>query len=101
MDASDDTFYCKFNTGCVSIPWQNEIIETDCFEEISAFNAGNDELPPDLIMSNLPPEEMDNTYYCFPFFRKTKKDRYRNGNRLLVNSPNESDIITTESSQTH
>ncbi|KAH9390127.1 G protein-coupled receptor kinase 6 [Tyrophagus putrescentiae] len=37
IDASDDTFYCKFSTGCVSIPWQNEIIETECFEELSAF----------------------------------------------------------------
>ena len=26
LDASDDTFYSKFNTGSVSIPWQNEVI---------------------------------------------------------------------------
>ena len=25
LDASDDTFYSKFNTGSVSIPWQNEV----------------------------------------------------------------------------
>lgn len=25
LDASDDTFYSKFNTGCISIPWQNEV----------------------------------------------------------------------------
>ena len=25
LDASDDTFYSKFNTGSVSIPWMNEV----------------------------------------------------------------------------
>lgn len=25
LDASDDTFYSRFNTGSVSIPWQNEV----------------------------------------------------------------------------
>lgn len=25
LDATDDTFYSKFNTGSVSIPWQNEV----------------------------------------------------------------------------
>lgn len=25
LDPSDDTFYSKFNTGSVSIPWQNEV----------------------------------------------------------------------------
>ena len=25
LDASDDTFYSKFNTGSVSIPWQTEV----------------------------------------------------------------------------
>ena len=25
LDASDDTFYSKFNTGSVTIPWQHEV----------------------------------------------------------------------------
>lgn len=25
LDATDDTFYTKFNTGSVSIPWQTEV----------------------------------------------------------------------------
>lgn len=25
LDATDDTFYSKFNTGSVSIPWQSEV----------------------------------------------------------------------------
>lgn len=28
LDATDDTFYSKFNTGSVSIPWQNEVNDT-------------------------------------------------------------------------
>ncbi|KAK0397142.1 hypothetical protein QR680_002003 [Steinernema hermaphroditum] len=37
LDASDSQFYGKFNTGCVSIPWQNEMIETECFQELNVF----------------------------------------------------------------
>uniref|UniRef100_A0AC34QI00 G protein-coupled receptor kinase n=1 Tax=Panagrolaimus sp. JU765 TaxID=591449 RepID=A0AC34QI00_9BILA len=37
LDASDSTFYEKFNTGSVSIPWQNEMIETECFQELNVF----------------------------------------------------------------
>ncbi|KAJ7403337.1 hypothetical protein BTVI_77632 [Pitangus sulphuratus] len=37
LDTTDDDFYSKFVTGCVSIPWQNEMIETGCFEDINAY----------------------------------------------------------------
>lgn len=53
LDASDDTFYSKFNTGSVSIPWQNEMIETECFTELNLF--GPDGGPsPDLIEDQPP-----------------------------------------------
>lgn len=26
LDSSDETFYSQFVTGCVSIPWQNEVL---------------------------------------------------------------------------
>lgn len=29
LDASDDTFYVRFNSGCVSIPWQSEVSPID------------------------------------------------------------------------
>lgn len=29
LDATDATFYSKFNTGSVSIPWQNEVIDEE------------------------------------------------------------------------
>ena len=40
LDAGDDTFYGKFNTGSVSIPWQTEMIETGCFAELNVFARG-------------------------------------------------------------
>ena len=69
LDASDDTFYSKFSTGCVSIPWQNEMIETECFKELSAFGP-NGVLTPDLMFDCPPVEESKG---CFPFRRKAKK----------------------------
>ena len=69
LDASDDTFYSKFSTGCVSIPWQNEMIETECFKELSAFGP-NGTLTTDLMFDCPPVEESKG---CFPFRRKAKK----------------------------
>ncbi|KAM4812071.1 G protein-coupled receptor kinase 4 isoform X4 [Urocitellus parryii] len=35
LDTTDDSFYAQFVTGCVSIPWQTEIIESGCFRDIN------------------------------------------------------------------
>lgn len=36
LDTTEDTFYSsQFVMGCVSIPWQNETIDSDCFSDIS------------------------------------------------------------------
>jgi len=48
----DQDFYSKFNTGCVSISFQNELIETECFEELNKFGPLNSPSP-DLIEENL------------------------------------------------
>ncbi|XP_072280310.1 G protein-coupled receptor kinase 5 isoform X1 [Pyxicephalus adspersus] len=54
LDQTDDDFYSKFSTGSVSIPWQNEMIETECFKELNVFGP-NGTLSPDLNRSH-PPE---------------------------------------------
>ncbi|XP_023585774.1 G protein-coupled receptor kinase 5 isoform X3 [Trichechus manatus latirostris] len=54
LDHTDDDFYSKFSTGSVSIPWQNEMIETECFKELNVFGP-NGTLSPDLNRSH-PPE---------------------------------------------
>lgn len=69
LDATDDTFYSKFNTGSVSIPWQNEMIDTECYKELNVFGPGNTPSP-DLILDALPEPE---TKGCFPFRRKRKQ----------------------------
>lgn len=69
LDATDDTFYSKFNTGSVSIPWQQEMIETECFKELNVFGPGNTPTP-DLIIDAIPEPDKKG---CFPFRRKKKQ----------------------------
>lgn len=38
LDATDDTFYSKFNTGSVSIPWQNEVNLLTYFQYLYRFS---------------------------------------------------------------
>ncbi|KAK0397141.1 hypothetical protein QR680_002003 [Steinernema hermaphroditum] len=59
LDASDSQFYGKFNTGCVSIPWQNEMIETECFQELNVFEV-NGQLVPDLRIESMNSSEQNN-----------------------------------------
>lgn len=68
LDASDENFYSKFNTGSVSISWQNEMVETECFSELNVFGAHN--LPTtDLLLNAQPIVEKPG---CFPFRRKVR-----------------------------
>jgi len=70
LDSTDDSFYVKFNTGSVSIPWQTEMVETECFKELNVFGPGGDKRSPDLIVDQPPPPE---NHSCFPFRRKKKQ----------------------------
>ncbi|XDB64851.1 hypothetical protein AB1E18_018151 [Capra hircus] len=54
LDHTDDDFYSKFSTGSVPIPWQSEMIETECFKELNVFGP-HGTLSPDLNRSH-PPE---------------------------------------------
>lgn len=66
LDASDTSFYTKFNTGSVSIPWQQEMIETDCFRQLNVFGPGDSPTPDLLLNAPVIPEKKG----CFPFRRK-------------------------------
>ncbi|XP_017089366.2 G protein-coupled receptor kinase 2 [Drosophila bipectinata] len=69
IDESDTNFYTKFNTGSVSISWQNEMMETECFRELNVF--GPEECPtPDLQINAIPEPDKAG---CFPFRRKKKQ----------------------------
>ncbi|KAJ8709862.1 hypothetical protein PYW08_009866 [Mythimna loreyi] len=72
LDAGDDTFYGKFNTGSVSIPWQTEMIETGCFAELNVFARGEDSkecatVDLQLVPATTTPEEEKG---CFLFARR-------------------------------
>uniref|UniRef100_A0A671RQV3 G protein-coupled receptor kinase n=1 Tax=Sinocyclocheilus anshuiensis TaxID=1608454 RepID=A0A671RQV3_9TELE len=54
LDQTDNDFYSKFTTGSVSIPWQNEMIETECFSDLNVFGPQGTRSP-DLDW-NQPPE---------------------------------------------
>uniref|UniRef100_A0A3Q1G9I2 G protein-coupled receptor kinase n=1 Tax=Acanthochromis polyacanthus TaxID=80966 RepID=A0A3Q1G9I2_9TELE len=47
LEPKDESFYSKVSTGSVSIPWQNEMIETECFDELNVFDQDGT-VPPDL-----------------------------------------------------
>ncbi|XP_033233192.1 G protein-coupled receptor kinase 2 [Drosophila pseudoobscura] len=69
IDESDTNFYTKFNTGSVSISWQTEMMETECFRELNVF--GPEECPtPDLQINATPEPDKAG---CFPFRRKKKQ----------------------------
>ncbi|KAM9312800.1 G protein-coupled receptor kinase 5-like [Gastrophryne carolinensis] len=53
LDKTDNDFYAKFATGCVPIPWQNEMIETECFKDLNVFGP-NGTRSPDLDWRQLP-----------------------------------------------
>ncbi len=87
LDSKDDTFYGRFNTGAVSIAWQEEMIETRVFDDLNVFGEppedeeggggdadgdgalGPDEeiVPPDLDLNIIPEPEPKG---CFPKLRK-------------------------------
>ena len=75
LDAKDDTFYHKFSTGAVSIPWQEEMVETKVFEEINVFGAENTRTM-DLDLDFVPEPEPKG---CIPFL----KSKFRHKDRRL------------------
>ncbi|KAM9368677.1 LOW QUALITY PROTEIN: G protein-coupled receptor kinase 5-like [Phaethornis superciliosus] len=53
LDQTDNDFYAKFATGSVPIPWQNEMIETECFKDLNVFGPSGTRSP-DLDWQHLP-----------------------------------------------
>ncbi|XP_036920359.1 G protein-coupled receptor kinase 6 isoform X2 [Sturnira hondurensis] len=54
LEPTDQDFYQKFATGSVPIPWQNEMVETECFQELNVFGLDG-AVPPDLDWRGQPP----------------------------------------------
>uniref|UniRef100_A0A672RC89 G protein-coupled receptor kinase n=1 Tax=Sinocyclocheilus grahami TaxID=75366 RepID=A0A672RC89_SINGR len=47
LEPKDDSFYSKVSSGSIPIPWQNEMIDTECFKELNILNLDGT-VPPDL-----------------------------------------------------
>ncbi|XP_002742089.2 G protein-coupled receptor kinase 5 [Saccoglossus kowalevskii] len=73
LDQNDDMFYSKFSTGSVTIPWQNEMVETECFNELNVFGP-NCTPTPDLMMDQPPPPPRRGLFSRL--FRRRHQDRH-------------------------
>uniref|UniRef100_A0A671ME24 G protein-coupled receptor kinase n=1 Tax=Sinocyclocheilus anshuiensis TaxID=1608454 RepID=A0A671ME24_9TELE len=59
LDQVDENFYSKFNTGSVPVPWQNEMIETECFKDLNVFGPRGTRTPDldrSIFINRSPPE---------------------------------------------
>ncbi|KAI1278435.1 G protein-coupled receptor kinase 5 [Halotydeus destructor] len=72
LDSNDASFYIKFNTGCVSIPWQTEMIETGVYKELNIMFDETGGATPDLLVDCPPVEEPTG---CFAFMRRKRKTK--------------------------
>lgn len=70
LDQGDENFYSKFNSGAVSIPWQEEIIEKEVFKELNLYGLNNTPSQ-DLRLDQLP--EPEPTSGCLPFLRRRRR----------------------------
>ncbi|XP_055447530.1 G protein-coupled receptor kinase 5 isoform X2 [Psammomys obesus] len=85
LDHTDDDFYSKFSTGSVPIPWQNEMIETECFKELNVFGP-NGTLSPDLNRSQLPEPPKKGLFHRL-FRRQGRKHLQAHGKCRLSSTP--------------
>ncbi|XP_063459565.1 G protein-coupled receptor kinase 4 isoform X1 [Pan paniscus] len=69
LDTADEDFYARFATGCVSIPWQNEMIESGCFKDINKSES-EESLPLDLDKNIHTPVSRPNRGFFYRLFRR-------------------------------
>lgn len=88
INEEDQLFYSKFNTGCVSISFQNELIETECFDELNVYGP-NSTPSADLVLNseNIEPIEEEKSS-CLKIKRSNNKKKVKK-NVLTEQSRNE------------
>lgn len=91
ITADDQDFYSKFNTGCVSISFQNELIETECFDELNKFGPLNTPTP-DLVEDSL------ESYKAMSSPKNKKLKRNKLVRFLFGPSKTEESTVSSESS---
>ncbi|XP_039624533.1 G protein-coupled receptor kinase 5 [Polypterus senegalus] len=93
LDQTDNDFYVKFATGSVSIPWQNEMIETECFKDLNVFGP-NETRSLDLDW-NLPPDPPKRSFFDRLFRRQPQN------NVTFGDNANHSMNVNSASPSTH
>uniref|UniRef100_A0A183SYQ7 G protein-coupled receptor kinase n=1 Tax=Schistocephalus solidus TaxID=70667 RepID=A0A183SYQ7_SCHSO len=96
IEAEDYAFYRKFCSGAVSIPWQNEMIETECFDDLNIFYNADGTLVADLDESCPPLDNLEETNCCARLrtrFLSVRSRRLNNSNNTH-NSDFQSDDST-------
>ncbi|VBB32297.1 unnamed protein product [Acanthocheilonema viteae] len=99
LDATDNQFYGKFSTGSVSIPWQNEMIETECFRELNVMEENGElvlDLRNDPIRGENSKNESNNKFgFLARLFKRKVKSYLRDlpgkDNRGAMHIPDETD----------
>ncbi|KAL5965255.1 G protein-coupled receptor kinase 5 [Taenia solium] len=75
IEAEDINFYRKFCSGAVSIPWQQEMIETECFDDLNVFYNPDGSLVANLNEQTPPQDENStNSSCCFHFSTSNSGD---------------------------
>ncbi|XP_059394552.1 G protein-coupled receptor kinase 5 isoform X2 [Carassius carassius] len=82
LDEVDEHFYSKFNTGSVTVPWQNEMIETECFKDLNVFGPRGTRTP-DLDRSILIPKNSSETHLIHRSPNESGGHRHRLLNRIF------------------
>ncbi|BHF63964.1 G protein-coupled receptor kinase 6 [Sparganum proliferum] len=99
IEAEDYAFYRKFCSGAVSIPWQNEMIETECFDDLNVFYNDDGTLVADLDDSCPPLEDLEETNCCARLrtrFSSGQSRRPKNSNNTYT-----SDFQSDDSNASH
>ncbi|CAL8087049.1 unnamed protein product [Calicophoron daubneyi] len=104
LDSQDTEFYHRFCSGAVSIPWQNEMIETECFDDLNEFFEPNGGIVENLDRNRPPPpvpEPRNGLFGKFfrPKNRKSSTKAFRHLDGKIPPSP--SGVVASSSSVTN
>ena len=86
FDESDSVLYEKFNTGAVSVSWQEEMIETGVFDELNVFDGWRETWALDLNAKIPEDQEFVGCFDCFKCaFARPKANNSEDKKSELVN----------------
>ncbi|KAL2087686.1 hypothetical protein ACEWY4_016514 [Coilia grayii] len=99
LDVTDEDFYGKFNTGACSVPWQNEMIEMECFKDLNILDHRG-QRPPDLDWDLTPepkPRPLQRHRLLRRIFRRHNSNKSESGKEEgdSTNSQSSEELIRT------